>query len=343
MNPPAALFASRDDRGRLRCGLCPRGCVFGNEGDTGFCGTRRLEDGELRAASYGMLVSAQNDPIEKKPLFHYKPGSASFSIAAAGCNLSCPFCQNASISQEPRPELRDGRVPGRFTPAREVVEAAKRLGSASISVTYTEPILLLEYARDLAAEARPEGIGVVFVTNGAWSAEAARTAAGILDAANVDLKCFSERKYADVLGAPLASVQTTIEALAAAGVWVEVTTLLVPGFSDDEDELQAAARWLTSISRDMPWHVTRFHPDFRWTDRPATPVSLLVRAREIGLAAGLRHVYTGNVAGDEGENTYCPSCRQLLIERVGFRSRIRGLRNAACTSCGAPLAGRGLP
>jgi len=343
MEARKALFSLKDGQGRTLCGLCPRSCRFAADGDTGFCGTRRLENGELYASTYGRLIATHNDPIEKKPLFHYFPGSLSFSIAAAGCNLACPFCQNHSISQAPKRSLKRGDTPGTAVPPEEVVEAAARQGSASISVTYTEPILLLEYTEDMADSAKRAGLGIVYVTNGAWSRDAAKRAGRLIDAANVDLKCFSDKKYREVLGVPMSSVLETIESLVADQVWVEVTTLLVPDFSDDEKDLEATARRLAGISRDMPWHVTRFHPDYRWTDRPPTPVSLLVRAREIGLAAGLRYVYTGNVAGDPGENTSCPSCGSLLIERMGFRSRVKGISGSKCMTCGAAVAGRGLP
>lgn len=335
----AALFAEK--RGdRIVCGLCPRGCAFSRDGDAGFCGTRVLKDGALWAATYGRLLAARNDPIEKKPLYHYLPGSLSFSIAAAGCNLACPFCQNHDLSQGLKRELAAGRVPGDFVAPDEVVSIASRAGAISISVTYTEPVLLLEYVADMAEKARAEGLGIVFVTNGAWSRAAAESASRLIDAANVDLKCFSERRYKDVLGVPLSSVLDTIETLVAAGVWVEVTTLMVPGFSDDLAEIEAAAKRLAAISTDLPWHLSRFHPDYVWTDRQATPFDALRIGREIGLASGLKYVYTGNVTHEEGSRTLCPACGHLLVDRRGFAARTIGLVDGVCGACKAPIAGR---
>jgi len=343
MTDTGALFSFRDEEGAIRCGLCPRHCVFRKNGDSGFCGTRRLVDNELIAANYGRLIAARSDPIEKKPLYHYAPGSLSFSIATAGCNLSCPFCQNYSISQDTKHLLKKGRVPGEFIAPEDLVNMARSENCRSISVTYTEPVLLLEYVKDVSPIARKRDIGVVFVTNGAYSPEAAAEVAGLIDAANVDLKCFSTKRYKEVCGVGLSSVLDTIETLVSAGVWVEITTLVVPGFSDDEEELAAAAGHIASVSKDIPWHISRFHPDYKWTDTGATPLDLMKRARETGLEAGLKYVYTGNVMIDPGTDTYCTGCGQKLISRHGFSARVEGIQNGKCTNCGTAVAGRRLP
>lgn len=337
----SAAFAEAEDGGKVRCSLCPHACTI-QPGKLGLCRTRRNDGGILTALTYGRIDAAADDPVEKKPLFHFRPGSSTFSVAAVGCNLVCPFCQNHSLSQM----LRDGgsldEGAGRRTPD-EVVAAALGNGSASISFTYSEPILSFEFARDVAAVARPRGIDIVFVTNGQMNEEPARALAAFLAAANVDLKCFSAAGYAEVLGGRLDATLRTIEILAAAGVWVEITTLVVPGFNDGDEELAGIARFIAGVGRDIPWHVSRFHPAYRWLDGGLTPASTLGRAREIGRAEGLRHVYTGNLPGDDGEKTYCPACRTPVIDRRGYRIAAIALQGGRCANCGETIAGRELP
>jgi len=334
-----AMLWSRLEGARVRCDLCAQRCELG-DGQWGLCGARRNEGGTLRTASYGRLIAVHDDPIEKKPLFHYRPGSRSLSIATCGCNLRCDFCQNHEISQC-RDHDGEGMLVGQFVAPDRLVRRAQASGCASISYTYTEPTVFYEYCRDVGIAARAAGLGNVFVTNGLLTPAAVDdAAAAFLDAANVDLKSFSAEFYRTHCKGPLDGVKAGLERLLERGVWVEVTTLVIPGRNDGDDELRAIARYLAGLGRDIPWHVSRFHPDYRALDLPATPVERLVRAFEIGRAEGLRYVYIGNVPGGPGESTTCPQCGAVAIRRVGFSADARGLRDGKCATCGTPIAGR---
>lgn len=334
-----AMFYRKRGDNRTDCFLCAQHCRI-EPGGRGKCGVRENRAGELVSLVYENIIAQNVDPIEKKPLFHFHPGTKSLSIATVGCNFSCLFCQNADISQAPREGIP---IPSRKVPARNLAERALDAQCASISYTYTEPTIFMEYALESAEFARAVGILNVFVTNGYMTGEALDAVAPFLDAANVDLKAFNDRFYVELCGARLKPVLQTLEKMKRLGIWIEVTTLVIPGLNDGPDELRELARFLVSLGPETPWHVTRFHPDHQLLDRPATPVKTLRTAREIGLEAGLRHVYTGNVPGDEGENTYCYGCGKLLIERHGFAARARALKEGRCTGCGAALAGIGIP
>jgi pyruvate formate lyase activating enzyme len=338
---PASRFAEPLGEGRVRCTLCPRRCAIA-DGELGSCRTRRNDGGSLRSVTHGRLLAAAVDPIEKKPLFHFRPGSAIFSIAQAGCNLSCPFCQNHSLSQLPRTGTIEDATAARLWTAAQIVDEASSRGCRSIAFTYSEPILSLELAEEVFPFARERGIDLVFVTNGQATPGAADALAPILAAANVDLKCFDEEKYRRVLGGELEATLNAIRTWRARGVWVEVTTLVVPGFSDGEEELGRIAAFLSGVDADIPWHVSRFHPAHEWTGVPSTPIPLLARAVEIGRAHGLRHVYTGNVPGSAAEKTLCPSCGAVLIDREGYRIRRVAVADGRCGACGAKIAGVGL-
>ncbi|NMB74688.1 MAG: AmmeMemoRadiSam system radical SAM enzyme [Myxococcales bacterium] len=332
--PEARYFESLPD-GTVRCALCPHRCRIA-PGKRGLCAVRENRAGKLYSLSYGRMVAVHDDPIEKKPLYHFLPGSRSLSLAAAGCNLSCRHCQNHAISQAPR---RGRALPGDWLSPEEAVGAARSLGAASLSFTYTEPSVFFEWAHDTAKRAAAAGIRSVFVTNGYTEAKPIEDIAPVLAAANVDLKSFRDEFYRKVCGARLQPVLDTIARMRRLGIWVEVTTLLIPGENDSPEELQEAAAWLSSVDRDMPWHLSRFHPDFEMLDRPATPLSSLRRAFEIGKAAGLRFVYLGNVRGDGGEDTACPGCGETLIERRGFSVLGNKLRQGRCPGCGERIAG----
>jgi pyruvate formate lyase activating enzyme len=339
--PPLARFAEPLEGGAVRCGLCPHRCRIA-EGELGACRTRRNDQGELRAVTHGLLRAVAVDPIEKKPLFHFRPGSATFSIASAGCNLVCPFCQNHGLSQCLRAGA-EGAESAEAWDAAGIVAAAIERRCASIAFTYSEPVLSFELAVEVAAAARPHDLGVVFVTNGQVSRAGAEALGGILAAANVDLKCFDEASYRRVLGGDLGATLDAIRLWRAAGVWVEVTTLVIPGFNDGDDELGRIAGFIAETDPEMPWHVSRFHPSFRWSAKPVTPEATLRRAREIGLARGVRYVYTGNLPGSDGEKTVCPGCGALLVDRVGYRVLGVAVERGRCRACGAPVAGVGLP
>jgi pyruvate formate lyase activating enzyme len=330
----AMLYQKLPD-GRVRCETCAHGCAL-TEGQKGICGVRENRGGKLVTLVYGKAVSAHDDPIEKKPLFHFLPGSRSLSIATAGCNMRCLNCQNADISQMP---VDHGRIEGEDFPPEDVVRAAKKSDCDSISFTYTEPAVFWDYAYDTARLAHPAGLRTVFVTNGFWSEKGLKTMLPYMDAANVDLKFFRDDSYRKICGARLDPVLETIRSMRAGGVWVEVTTLLIPGLNDSEEELRDIASFIRSVDPAMPWHVSRFHPIYRMTDRPATPVSSIQKAREIGLAEGLQFVYPGNIPGDDGESTFCPTCGKRVIQRWGFIVRSMDVRDGKCGFCGGRIPG----
>jgi pyruvate formate lyase activating enzyme len=332
----ALLYDRLDDNG-VRCRLCSHRCVIA-DGKRGLCRVRENRGGTLHSLVYGRLVARHVDPIEKKPLFHFLPGSLSYSIATVGCNLRCRFCQNADIAQLPAD--RSGAIVGDEATSESVVAAAERAGCRSISYTYTEPTVFFEFALETARLARGRGLRNVFVTNGYMTPEAIDLLAPVLDAANVDLKGFTQKYYKGICGADLAHVQETLRRMRGAGIFVEVTTLIVPGLNDDPAELAALAGFLAGeLGPDTPWHISRFHPTYRLTDQPPTPVATLHRAHAVGRAAGLRYVYVGNVPGDEGESTRCPGCDAMLVERRGFRVGKMRLKDGRCEGCGAPIEG----
>ena len=321
---------------KVRCRLCGHECVIA-PGATGICQVRQNVAGKLVSLNYDALVAIHLDPIEKKPLFHFLPGTQSLSVAAAGCNFQCGFCQNWQISQAPR----TGRiVGGQAVPPAELVATAQRQGCASISYTYTEPTIFFELAYDTARLAHAKGIKNCFVSNGYMTPEAVATIAPYLDAINVDLKAFRDETYRSVMKARLAPVLRCLTELVAAGVWVEVTTLVVPGMNDSEQELGDIADFIAGrLGPDTPWHVSRFHSDYKWDDTPPTPITTLHRAISIGRAAGLRYVYCGNVPGNEHENTLCHACSAMLIRRTAYSVRENRLSEGSCPDCGAAIAG----
>lgn len=321
--------------GRVRCLLCAHRCVI-PPGGRGACLVRENRGGTLYSLVYGRLVSQALDPVEKKPLFHFLPGTGTLSLATVGCNFRCDFCQNYEISQLPRDH--GGRIVGEPVEPEEVVAAAKETGARSISYTYTEPTVFFEFCQDVGRRAVQEGLRNIFVTNGYLTAEALAEARGWLHAANVDLKSFSEEFYRRHCGASLQPVLETIGRLWEAGIWVEVTTLIIPGRNDSETELRWIAEFLLGISPDIPWHVSRFVPAYKAWHLPPTSLAALRRAREIGLSVGLRYVYMGNVPG-EGEDTLCPGCGRALIRRHGFFVWQNDLVEGACPHCGTALAG----
>ena len=318
--------------GAVDCGLCAHRCRI-TPGRRGICKVRENQGGRLVTLTYGRIVAQHVDPIEKKPLFHFLPGSTSYSIAAVGCNFQCGFCQNWQISQWPRSGR--GELPGEPASPETIVEAARRHGCASVSYTYTEPTIFYEYARDTGRLARRAALRNVFVTNGFMTAEAVSEMAEWLDAANVDLKAWQDAFYRTFCKARIEPVKEAIRGLVDAGVHVEVTTLLVPGQSDAPEDLRGIAEFLASLSPDLVWHVTRFHPDFEMRDVRPTPLGSIERALAIGREAGLKFVYAGNVAGHQ--DTVCPKCGWTAIARHGFSVTMENLRGAACGHCGAAL------
>ncbi len=333
-----ALFYTREDDGRVRCGLCRFRCLIA-DGARGICAVRENRGGTLYSLVYGKLCAEHIDPIEKKPLFHVLPGSRSYSIATEGCNFHCRHCQNYAISQVER----DAPIRGTERTPQEVVQRARDNDCLSISYTYTEPTIFFEFACDTARLAHAAGMRNIFVTNGYISREALEMVAPVLDAANIDLKGFSEAFYLDVVHARLSEVLDSIIEYRKQGVWIELTTLIIPGLNDADAELEGIASFIVAnLGVDTPWHVSQFYPTYQLLDRPRTPVATLRKARDIGLAAGLRYVYEGNVPGEGGENTRCPSCGVLLIERYGFTITVNRVQSGACPDCGAAIAGIGI-
>ncbi len=331
----AMLWRPAADK-RVDCFLCAHLCRIA-PGRFGVCGVRQDVDGALKTHAYGEVIAAHIDPIEKKPFYHFLPGTTSLSVATVGCNFKCGFCQNWEISQASAKSGGGGR--GRAFRPDEIVRSALDDGCASVSYTYTEPTIFFEYAYDTARPARASGLANTFVTNGFMTAEALRTIRPYLDAANVDLKAFREETYKTVCKARLAPVLDSIQLMRELGVWVEVTTLVVPGMNDGDEELRGIARFLAGVDRDMPWHISRFHPDYDFTEVEATPVETLRRAAAIGRAEGIRYIYVGNMRG-EGEDTVCPSCGETLVRREGFFVRSNRIpEDGACPQCGTRIAG----
>ncbi len=331
-----ALLYKKQTDGRVTCLLCSHICLI-EKSQRGLCGVRENRDGVLHSLVYGKVVAENVDPIEKKPLFHFLPGSRTFSIATVGCNFTCLHCQNSSISQAC--DFSSDSVPGKNRTPGYVIESAVTANCKSISYTYVEPTIFFEFAYDCMKLAKNEGLKNCFVSNGYMSKQATELLVPVLDAINIDLKSFSDEFYKEVCGAKLQPVLDSIRRMHAAGVWVEVTTLLIPGRNDSEEELNRIADFLISIDSAIPWHVTGFYPTYKLTNCPATSLESLERAREIGLQKGLQHVYAGNRPGSGGENSSCSSCKAEVILRHGFSIRKNRLIEGRCSSCKAPIAG----
>jgi pyruvate formate lyase activating enzyme len=333
-----AMFYERESNNRVRCGLCRFRCLI-SDGSRGICAVRENRGGILYSLVYGKLCAEHVDPIEKKPLFHVMPGSKSFSIATVGCNFHCRHCQNYAISQVDRNEP----IRGTEQTPQMTVQRALDSNCQSISYTYTEPTIFYEYAYDTSRLARSAGLKNIFVTNGYISKDALASIAPFLDAANIDLKGFTEEFYRDVVHASLSEVLDSVIEYRTQGIWLEITTLIIPGLNDSDAELKGLAEFIvTNLGVDTPWHVNQFYPTYTLTDRPRTPVSTLRKARDIGRAAGLRYVYEGNVPGEGGENTCCPSCSALLVKRYGYIIESCRIDNGTCPDCGCAIAGVGL-
>ncbi len=325
---------------KVRCNLCGHHCLI-QPGRRGICGVRENRSGILETLVFGRVIAQNVDPVEKKPLYHLLPGSRSYSIATVGCNFKCRFCQNADIAQMPND--RQGAIMGTPLTPGEIVDDAMARRCQSIAYTYTEPTIYFELAYETAKIAHQKGLKNIFVTNGYMTPAALEMVAPYLDAANVDLKAFSDDFYKTQCSARLEPVKETLRQMKARDILVEVTTLLIPDLNDDPEELAALAAFIAQeLGPETPWHISRFHPTYRLTDRDPTPVSSLRRAHEIGESAGLRYIYMGNVLGQGGENTHCHHCRNLLVERSGFTVRQNAIRNDGCPKCGTPVYGIGM-
>ncbi len=321
--------------GRVLCRLCSHRCGI-PEGAFGICGVRKNEGGELYTYAYGKVIANHVDPIEKKPLYHFLPGTYSYSVATIGCNFRCSFCQNWSISQL---SAREGDVDGYELTPEEIVNEALRNGCRSISYTYTEPTIFFEYAYDTAKLAKKKGLYNNFVTKGKTTGEAIDMIRPYLDAANIDLKFFRDETYRKICKAKLQPVLDSIKKMKEEGIWIEVTTLVVPGENDTEEELEGIARFIAGTGKDIPWHISRFHPDYRFLTAGPTELSVMRKARDIGKKEGLKYVYLGNV--NEGGETVCHDCGEILIRRIGFMVKPIGKfgQEGACPRCGSRIEG----
>lgn len=319
---------------RVHCYLCSHECKIADS-KFGVCGVRQNVDGKLYTLVYGQVIAANIDPIEKKPLYHYLPGSRSFSIATIGCNFKCPFCQNWQISQASEKDVTAGGK--RYLPPEQVVKTARERDCRSISYTYTEPTIFFEYCYDTAILAKEAGMGNVFVTNGYMTRQTLDTIRPYLDAANVDLKSFSDSYYRNYCKARLQPVLESISYMKQLGLWVETTTLIIPGENDSESELGQIAGFLAELDRDIPWHISRFHPDYRFTNHGSTPLETLRKAKEIGERQGLHYVYLGNVLDDA--DTRCYECNETVVERQYMGLQKLKLNDGRCPKCGAVISG----
>lgn len=333
----ARLYERLGD-GRVHCYLCAHHCRI-RDGRRGICAVRENRGGTLYTLVHGRTISQCIDPIEKKPLAHFYPGSTAYSVATVGCNFHCEWCQNANISQMPR---ETGLIVGEEASPKEIVDAAVRTGCRSIAYTYTEPTIFYEYAYDTAKLAHERGLANVYVTNGFMTEEMLEDFDPYLDAANVDLKAFRDETYRRYVGGRLQPVLDSLKKMKDLGIWVEVTTLVVPEINDDEGELRDAARFVAQeLGPETPWHISRFFPGYQMRHVPPTPVRTLHRAVEIGKQEGLRYIFAGNVPREA--NTECHACGGLLIRRSGYRILANRVASGqVCPDCGTPVAGVGL-
>jgi len=321
----------------IRCKVCPRRCYIA-DGKRGFCGVRENKNSVLYALTYGKLTALNADPIEKKPFFNFWPGSYAFSISSVGCSFTCPWCQNWSISQAKPEEVSMEEVP-----PESIVKFAKSYGCKSIAYTYNEPIIWFEYVLDTSIIAKREGLLNVLVTNGYVTEEAIDEFSPYIDAANVDIKAFNPEFYQKYCKAKMDDVLTATEKMVEKGWHVETTYLIIPNLNDNLEEIRRMVRWVRDkLGADTPIHFSRFFPMYKMTKLPPTPLNLIIKAREIALEEGLHYVYTGNVAGHEGENTYCPACGKLLVRRIGFEVLEWNLKeDMCCPKCGEKIAIKG--
>lgn len=334
MQKEALLYEKLE--GKLaHCFLCAHHCRIADT-KFGFCGVRQNLGGILYTHVYAKPIAMHIDPIEKKPLYHFLPGSESFSLATIGCNFHCGFCQNWQISQA---NIRDGyAIDKNDVLPEQIVSEAKKSACRSISYTYTEPTIFFEYALDIAKLARKDGLYNNFITNGYMTKECLEMIKPYLDAANVDLKSFREGFYHKICKGKLEPVLNSIRLMKKMGIWVEVTTLLIPGENDSDEEVTDIAEFIASIDKNMPWHISAFHPDYKFMDHEPTPVATLKKAEAIGRKAGLNYIYVGNVLG-LGNDTPCHSCKKLVIRRDGFSVLENNIKQGKCAYCNTVIPG----
>ncbi|MBS3135929.1 AmmeMemoRadiSam system radical SAM enzyme [Candidatus Woesearchaeota archaeon] len=345
----AKLYEKLEEK-KVKCTACKWYCTI-PEGKTGLCSIRGNKDGKLYLLVYGKAAAVHIDPIEKKPLFHFMPGTDILSIGTYGCNFGCEFCQNWEISQTTKHEkMKD--MSNQFSnvisminngshdlPPKEVVELCERHRIKSIAFTYNEPSIWSEYAHDIMKEAKKKGIKGIYVSSGYETKEVMDYMRGFIDAINIDLKAFSEETYRKVCKTRLSCVLDTIKEVSGKGIWIEITTLIIPTLNDSDEELEGIAKFIASVDKSIPWHVTSFHPDYKMRDKPNTPPKTLMRAHDIGKKMGLKYVYTGNIPGLKYENTYCPACKETIIMRHGMSVTENRLKEGKCPLCKERIEG----
>jgi len=328
------MFWEKLPDNRVKCVLCPRECEVADV-ERGYCGVRENQGGSYQTLVYGALCSANMDPIEKKPLFHYLPGTPAFSIATAGCNIECKFCQNWQISQ-----FRPEQVPSVLVTPEKLVGACVERGCPTIAYTYSEPVVFYEYMHDSAALARAQGVGSVMISNGYIQEKPLRQLCQHLTGVKIDFKAFTEVFYSESCMGHLKPVLATLETLKDIGIWFELVDLIIPTLNDSAEEIKQMSQWVVKhLGPDVPMHFTRFHPTYRVTNLPQTPVSTLERCRQIAMDAGVRYVYAGNVPMHPSENTSCHHCQEQLIRRVGFQVVANQIKDGKCPKCNTPIPG----
>jgi pyruvate formate lyase activating enzyme len=336
---------------KVQCTACKQNCII-PKNNTGICGVRQNKDGKLYLLVYGKVASFNIDPIEKKPLYHFMPATDIFSLGTVGCNFACDFCQNWDISQITKDLknklLKEKKIAdidieisnfGYDLPPEKIVEICLEKNIPSIAYTYNEPSIFFEYAYDTAKLANKKGIKNVFVTNGYETEEALKLLNPYLDAMNIDLKSFNDEFYKKICKARLQPVLDTIRLAHKLGIWIEITTLIIPTKNDSDEELKKIANFISNIDKNISWHVIAFHPDYKMTNVSSTGYDVLNKAYNIGKKAGLNYVYTGNILDDEHSNTYCPKCNTLLIKRSGYSISIENIKNGKCLKCNEKIAG----
>ncbi len=329
-----AMHYKKLEEAKVECEICPRGCKVAPK-ERGYCGVRENFGGEYKTLVYGRACSANVDPIEKKPLFHFLPGARALSIATAGCNVECKFCQNWEISQF-RPEQVDNMD---LQPATLVAKAREN-SIESIAFTYSEPVVFYEYMYDTAKLAKEKDVKTVMISNGYIKEKPMADLCEHLSAVKIDLKAFTEKFYADICSGKLQPVLDTLKLLHKKKMWYEIVVLIIPTLNDSESEITQMCAWVhKELGPDVPIHFSRFHPTYKIKNLPPTPVSTLTRAREIGMKAGLNYVYVGNVPGHEGENTHCPRCKKTIVRRIGFGIIEMDIKGGKCRNCGRPIPG----
>ena len=333
----AHAWLSHPHADKIACDACHQACLLA-EGETGICGIRQVQNHQLQLLVYAKASALNLDPVEKKPLYHFLPATQTLSLGTVGCNFSCTFCQNSTISQYPKDI---GGIKGDSLPPEHIISLALKHQAQSISYTYNEPVVFFEYAYDTAKLAHAHGLKNIFVTSGYETHKAIDTIAPYLDAMNIDLKSFNNEFYKEICGAKLKPVLDTIKYAHQKGVWIEITTLFIPNKNDSIDEMRAIAHFIASIDKDIPWHISAFRPQYKMQDIQSTPHQTLKTAYDIGIEAGLNYVYTGNIVDDTRMNSYCPKCKHIVIERKNsLGSEVKNhLKDGKCPHCQTKIKG----